>query len=54
MVNVAIIGKGDWGKNIVRIFYGTPNCNIKFVADLKGSSLGAEKLEEFYEFASLL
>jgi len=32
-VNIAIIGYGYWGKNLVRNFYNTPSCKIGLVID---------------------
>jgi predicted dehydrogenase len=41
VLNVAIIGYGYWGKNLVRNFFKHPNCNIKYVVDTN-----LEKLNE--------
>jgi len=40
MVNIAIIGYGYWGPNLVRNFSSTPGASVKWVADLR-----AERLE---------
>ncbi len=34
MVNVAIIGAGNWGKNLVRNFNMLPSADVKFICDL--------------------
>ena len=33
MIKIAIIGYGYWGKNLVRNFFGLPNCTLQVVAD---------------------
>ncbi len=40
-INIAIIGYGYWGKNLVRNFYGTPNCKIALVVDSDQQKLNA-------------
>ena len=35
MVNVAIIGYGYWGPNLVRNFNAVPDCKVKWVSDLR-------------------
>lgn len=39
MVNVAIIGYGYWGPNLVRNFSTVTNCRIQIVADIKSERL---------------
>ncbi len=34
LVNIAIIGAGGWGKNLVRNYYQSPNANLKYICDL--------------------
>jgi predicted dehydrogenase len=34
MVNVAVVGAGNWGKNLVRNFASLPNATLKYVCDL--------------------
>ena len=34
MVNVALIGAGNWGKNLVRNFNMLPDAEVKFICDL--------------------
>jgi predicted dehydrogenase len=33
MLQIAIIGYGYWGKNLVRNFYSLPDCSVRLVAD---------------------
>ncbi len=42
-LNVAIIGAGYWGKNLVRNFATTKRCNLKYVCDLDKNVLAAQK-----------
>ena len=35
MINIAVIGFGYWGPNIVRNFNALSNCNVSCVADLR-------------------
>lgn len=35
MINVAVIGAGNWGKNLVRNFAGLPGVSLKYVCDLQ-------------------
>lgn len=39
MLNVAIIGYGYWGPNLVRNFHGTPDCSVTWVLDLDHEKL---------------
>jgi predicted dehydrogenase len=32
-INIGVVGYGYWGPNIVRNFFGTPECMVKMVAD---------------------
>ena len=38
-INVACVGVGYWGKNLVRNFYGLPGCNLKVCCDLSDDNL---------------
>lgn len=40
-INVACIGAGYWGKNLVRNFYGLSGCNLKICCDLNPKILSA-------------
>ena len=46
MINVAIIGYGYWGKNLVRNFYNHPGCNVQLVVDSDQNKL--DKLKAIY------
>lgn len=46
MINVAIIGYGYWGKNLVRNFYNHPGCNVQLVVDADENKLN--KLKAIY------
>jgi len=37
MTNVAVVGAGNWGKNLVRNFAALPQANLKYVCDLAES-----------------
>lgn len=43
MVNVAVIGAGGWGKNLVRNFAGLKECRLKTVCDLNENTLAGHK-----------
>lgn len=47
MINIAIIGYGYWGKNLVRNFYKNANCKIKYVIDTNTKKL--QELEAIYQ-----
>ena len=38
-LNVAIIGCGYWGPNLIRNFYSNPDCEVKYVCDMDESRL---------------
>ena len=38
-INVACVGVGYWGKNLVRNFYGLPGCDLKVCCDLSDDNL---------------
>ena len=38
MINVAVIGFGYWGPNIVRNFLNHPECEVKYIYDLGASA----------------
>ena len=40
-INIACIGAGYWGKNLVRNFYGLPGCRLKTCCDLNPKILNA-------------
>jgi UDP-2-acetamido-3-amino-2,3-dideoxy-glucuronate N-acetyltransferase len=42
-LNVAVVGAGYWGKNLVRNFATTKRCNLKYVCDLDEELLAVEK-----------
>lgn len=43
MVNVAVIGAGGWGKNLVRNFAALSDCRLKTVCDLNEKTLAGHK-----------
>lgn len=43
MINIAVIGFGYWGPNLVRNFNAQPNCNVSYVADLRQERLDIVK-----------
>ncbi len=43
MVNVAVIGAGGWGKNLVRNFAGLNDCRLKTVCDLSEKTLAGHQ-----------
>ena len=38
MYNVAIVGYGYWGPNIVRNFVAHPKCDVRYICDLDESA----------------
>lgn len=38
-MNVALIGAGYWGPNLVRVFFGLPDCNIQTICDKRKERL---------------
>ncbi|MDD5326959.1 MAG: Gfo/Idh/MocA family oxidoreductase [Phycisphaerae bacterium] len=42
-LNVAVVGAGYWGKNLVRNFATAKRCNLKYVCDLNKKALAAQK-----------
>jgi len=42
-VNVAVVGAGSWGKNLVRNFATTAGCNLRYVCDLNEKVLATQK-----------
>lgn len=42
-LNVAVIGAGYWGKNLVRNFAAAKRCNLKYVCDIDETLLKAHK-----------
>jgi len=43
ILNVAVVGAGSWGKNIVRNFATAKRCNLKYVCDLNEKLLAVQK-----------
>jgi predicted dehydrogenase len=43
ILNIAIVGSGYWGKNLVRNFATAKRCNLKYVCDLNEQLLAAQK-----------
>lgn len=43
MLQIAIIGYGYWGKNLVRNFYSLPDCTVRLVADTDANKLASLK-----------
>ena len=41
MINIAIIGCGYWGNNLIRNFSQIPSCKISYVCDINEKRLGA-------------
>ena len=39
MINIAVVGIGSWGKNLVRNFNAIPESNLSVCCDLKGENL---------------
>jgi len=52
MVNLAVIGAGNWGKNLVRNFAGLKDCQLAYVCDLDESVRSA--MGELYPEAAIL
>jgi len=42
-LNVAVVGAGYWGKNLVRNFAGAKRCSLKYICDLDEKILAAQK-----------
>jgi len=43
VLNVAVVGAGSWGKNLVRNFTTAKRCNLKYVCDLDERLLAEQK-----------
>ena len=55
VLNVAVVGAGYWGKNLVRNFATARRCNLKYVCDLDEKLLaGAKKSFPFIETTTKL
>ena len=39
MINVAVVGVGGWGKNLVRNYYQLPEANLRYICDLDDNKL---------------
>ncbi|MHC4460449.1 MAG: Gfo/Idh/MocA family protein [Planctomycetota bacterium] len=54
-LNVAVVGAGYWGKNLVRNFATAKRCNLKYVCDLDEELLAVQKKQfPFIETSSKL
>ena len=42
-INVAVVGAGYWGKNLIRNFATAKRCNLKYVCDLDEKLLAIQK-----------
>jgi predicted dehydrogenase len=42
-LNVAVVGAGNWGKNLVRNFATADRCNLKYICDLQEDALKLQK-----------
>jgi len=42
-LNVAVVGAGNWGKNLIRNFSTAKRCNLKYVCDLNEELLAVQK-----------
>lgn len=40
-LNVAVVGAGNWGKNLVRNFASVPRCSLKYICDADSDILAA-------------
>ena len=43
ILNVAVVGAGYWGKNLVRNFATAKRCDLKYVCDLDEKLLAVQK-----------
>jgi predicted dehydrogenase len=43
VLNLAVVGAGYWGKNLIRNFATAKRCNLKFICDLDEKILAAQK-----------
>jgi len=43
VLNIAIVGTGYWGKNLVRNFATAKRCNLKYICDLNENLLAVQK-----------
>jgi predicted dehydrogenase len=43
VLNVAVIGAGYWGKNLVRNFATATRCSLKYVCDINAGVLAMHK-----------
>ncbi len=41
MIEIAVVGVGGWGKNLVRNFYQIPEANLRYICDLDQKKLDA-------------
>lgn len=46
MIEVAVVGVGGWGRNLVRNYYQIPDANLKYICDLDADKL--KKLQQQY------
>ena len=47
-LKVAVVGSGNWGKNLVRNFAVTNRCELKYVCDLLENTLKNQKKAAIY------
>ncbi len=43
VLNVAVVGAGYWGRNLVRSFATAPRCLLRYVCDLNAEVLAGQK-----------
>ena len=53
-LNVAVVGAGYWGKNLVRNFATAKRCNLKYVCDLDEKLLAVQKRNFPFDVSSLI
>ena len=46
MTNIAVVGAGGWGKNLIRNYYEIPASTLKTVCDLNTKKL--EQIQKLY------
>ena len=47
MINIAVIGIGQWGKNHVRVLKESPDFDLKVIVDIETANL--EKFHQIYQ-----
>ena len=53
MINIAILGYGYWGHNLVRNFHKLFNCNISYIVDKDINKLNEAKLVNIINMQNL-